>query len=158
MNLKKKIKPILFIIIGTAVLFSACNRKEKKEKKLLEAYIADNDISESPTDSGMYYIETKAGTGNNPKTGDRVTVHYKGMFIDGEVFDSSIGKDPFTFTLGIGQVIRGWDEGIAYMKKGGKATLIIPSNLAYGVNGRGTIPGYSTLVFEVELLEITPNK
>jgi FKBP-type peptidyl-prolyl cis-trans isomerase len=82
------------------------------------------------------------------------TVNYKGMLLDGTVFDSSEGREPFTFQLGQGQVIKGWDEGIALMQKGTKALLIIPSALAYGDRGAGDmIPPYSPLVFEVEMID-----
>ncbi len=77
------------------------------------------------------------------------------MFLDGEKFDSSYDRgEPFEFTLGAGQVIKGWDEGISYMKEGGKATLIMPSSLAYGAYGAGIIPPYTSLIFEVELIDV----
>lgn len=96
------------------------------------------------------------GTGPTPKRGDRVTVHYTGWFTSGEKFDSSVDRrDPFQFILGAGQVIRGWDLGVAQMKLGEKAKLTIPPQLGYGVQGYpGAIPPNSTLVFEVELLAI----
>jgi peptidylprolyl isomerase len=108
------------------------------------------------TSSGLDYIETQAGTGASPKKGDTVQVHYTGTFPEGGKFDSSVDRgQPFEFRLGMGQVIAGWDEGIALMKVGGKATLIIPSNLAYGERGAGgVIPPNATLHFEVELLGI----
>ncbi len=148
---------ILTTIIAV-IFFTSCTDKEEKEQELLQAYITDNNITTTPTTSGMYYIETESGAGNLAKAGDKVTVHYTGTFLDGEQFDSSIGGSPFDFTLGAAYVIKGWDEGIAYMKKGGKAKLIIPSDLAYGPNGRSTIPGYSTLLFDVELINIQPSK
>ncbi len=118
-------------------------------------YLIDNNITTEPQASGLYYIETLEGTGNAPTNGQQVAVHYTGKLLDGSVFDSSIGKLPFTFPLGYGYVIAGWDEGIALMKKGGKATLIIPSSLGYGSSGSGsTIPPYSNLVFDVELVDI----
>jgi peptidylprolyl isomerase len=84
-----------------------------------------------------------------------VKVHYTGKLLDGTKFDSSVDRgEPFGFTLGKGQVIKGWDEGIGLMNVGGKATLIIPSSIAYGDRDMGTIPPYSTLVFDVELLEV----
>ena len=148
-------KHTLIIILLILSVFSSCKNKFDKELELLQVYLDENNIDAEPTQSGMYYIETLEGTGSLPDFGNTVTVHYEGKFLDGEVFDSSTDSgEPFSFTLGLGQVISGWDEGISYMKNGGKATLIIPSNLAYGADGRGSIPGYSTLIFDVELLSI----
>lgn len=96
------------------------------------------------------------GTGASPKTGNTVVVHYTGKFTDGSVFDSSVERnDPFEFVLGMGQVIAGWDIGVAQMKVGDKVKLTIPPELAYGREGYpGAIPPNSTLVFEVELLDV----
>jgi len=129
---------------------------EKNEPVLIQKYITDNNITVAPTASGLYYIETKAGNGPAPAAGKTVKVHYTGTLLDGTKFDSSLDRNqPFEFVLGQGQVIRGWDEGIALMKKGGKAKLIIPSSIGYGNRGAGpTIKPFSTLVFEVELLDI----
>src|SRR5580658_7553512 len=97
------------------------------------------------------------GKGPAPKTGDTITVHYTGWLTDGTKFDSSVDRDdPFVFVLGTGQVIRGWDEGVAKMKVGDKARLTIPPEMAYGADGYpGAIPPNATLVFEVELLAIS---
>ncbi len=145
---------ILLTTILALIFFTSCKSDEEKEIDKLEDYIEDNDITVSPTESGLYYIETLEGTGAQATAGDMVTVDYKGTYIDGESFDSSYDRDPFTFKLGEGEVIQGWDEGISYMKKGGKAQLIIPSKLAYGPYGYRSVPGYTTLLFDVELLDV----
>ena len=108
------------------------------------------------TTSGLEYIEVQAGTGAQAAAGKTVSVHYTGKFQDGRVFDSSISRgQPISFKLGAGQVIKGWDEGIALMKVGGKAQLIIPSSLGYGERGAGgVIPPNATLVFDVELVDV----
>ena len=109
------------------------------------------------TDSGLEYIEVETGTGTQAEAGKTVSVHYTGKFQDGRVFDSSVSRgEPITFPLGAGRVIKGWDEGIALMKEGGKAQLIIPPHLAYGERGAGgVIPPNATLVFDVELVSVT---
>jgi FKBP-type peptidyl-prolyl cis-trans isomerase len=108
------------------------------------------------TASGLEYIELEAGTGAQAEAGKNVSVHYTGKLQDGKVFDSSYSRgEPISFKLGIGQVIKGWDEGIALMKVGGKAQLIIPPDLGYGERGAGgVIPPNATLVFDVELVNV----
>ena len=98
-----------------------------------------------------------SGDGASPKRGDSVTVHYTGWLTDGSKFDSSVDRDePFTFVLGTGQVIQGWDQGVAGMQVGEKSRLTIPPELAYGAQGYpGAIPPNATLIFEVELLSIS---
>ena len=99
--------------------------------------------------------DTLVGTGDIAGAGDRVTVHYTGRFIDGTIFDSSLTRgEPFQFILGVGQVIKGWDDGVAGMRVGGKRILSVPPELGYGVNDYGPIPGGSTLIFEIELLKV----
>lgn len=99
--------------------------------------------------------DTQPGTGAAAKDGDQITVNYTGKLQDGTVFDTSVGKTPFEFTLGGGQVIPGWDQGLLGMKVGGKRTLTIPPSLAYGEQGAGsTIPPNATLIFDVELISI----
>lgn len=107
------------------------------------------------TPSGLQYVDLVVGKGPMPKDGDTVLVHYTGTFTNGKVFDSSEGKQPFHFILGRGQVIKGWDEGVATMHVGGKRKLTVPPALAYGEKGYpGVIPANSTLVFQVRLLKI----
>jgi FKBP-type peptidyl-prolyl cis-trans isomerase len=109
------------------------------------------------TSSGLKYLDLKKGEGTEAKTGDQVVVHYTGWLKNGTKFDSSRDRgDPFQFRLGIGQVIKGWDLGVAGMKVGGKRQLIIPADLGYGSRGagRGSIPPDSELVFDVELIKV----
>jgi FKBP-type peptidyl-prolyl cis-trans isomerase len=123
---------------------------------LIASYIKENNIKSVARASGLIFVDVAKGRGAFPAGGKQVTVHYSGSFLNGEIFDSSYDRnEPFTFTLGVGEVIKGWDEGIALLKTGGKARLIIPSNLAYGEEGAGgIIPPYTPLVFDVELLNI----
>jgi FKBP-type peptidyl-prolyl cis-trans isomerase FkpA len=110
--------------------------------------------TEVTTPSGLKYIDEVVGTGDSPKSGRPVTVHYTGMLEDGTKFDSSVDRgQPYEFPIGVGQVIRGWDEGVMSMKVGGKRKLIIPPDLGYGARGKGTIPPNATLYFDVELLD-----
>ncbi len=113
-------------------------------------------MSEITTASGLVYEELQVGEGETAQAGMTVTVHYTGWLTDGRKFDSSKDRnDPFQFGLGRGQVIRGWDEGVAGMKVGGRRKLTIPAELGYGARGAGgVIPPNATLVFEVELLGV----
>jgi FKBP-type peptidyl-prolyl cis-trans isomerase len=108
------------------------------------------------TASGLRYVITQRNpTGELASKGNRVTAHYTGTLVNGKKFDSSKDRNqPFSFVLGVGQVIKGWDEGFSVLRKGEKATLIIPSTLGYGEQDMGDIPPHSTLIFEVEMLEI----
>ena len=113
-------------------------------------------MAEKITDSGLKYEDLEEGAGAEAQAGQQVTVHYTGWLTDGTKFDSSLDRNqPFSFALGKGQVIRGWDEGVQGMKEGGKRKLTIPPQLGYGARGAGgVIPPNATLIFEVELLEV----
>jgi FKBP-type peptidyl-prolyl cis-trans isomerase len=127
-----------------------------KENEVIAKYIADKQITPSKSSSGLMYIITEPGSGEQAQAGKTVKVHYTGRLLDGTKFDSSLDRnDPIEFKLGQGMVIKGWDEGLALLKVGGKALLIIPSNLAYGSRGAGgVIPPFSPLTFEVELVSV----
>jgi len=137
-------------------------RRMDKQKELSSAakavgekFLAENAKREgvTVTESGLQFEVLMAGEGEKPAATDQVTVHYHGTFLDGSVFDSSVDRgEPATF--GLNQVIPGWTEGLQHMPVGSKFKFYIPYNLAYGENGRSSIPGYATLVFEVELLDI----
>src|SRR5258706_12747978 len=108
------------------------------------------------SDTGLEYTDSTVGEGESPRTGQTVSVHYTGRLTNGTKFDSSVDRgQPFEFKIGVGQVIKGWDEGVMSMKVGGKRTLTIPPDLGYAARGAGgVIPPNATLVFDVELLAV----
>lgn len=159
MKYNKEIKGVLLVAASFFLLFSSCKKEAEStnhELVLINNFLEERNIVAEPTLSGMYYIEMVEGIGDFPVTSDTLDVFYKGMFLDGRVFESNYGGNPFTFPLGEGRVIQGWDEGLTYMKQGGKALLIIPSYLAYGTYGQGAIPGNTPLLFEIELVSFIP--
>ena len=127
----------------------------------LAVFGCNEEKNEVKMKSGLIIVDNVVGEGLEAKKFDILTVHYTGKLEDGTVFDSSKnpGRDPFRFTVGMGQVIRGWDEGFVGMKIGGNRTLTIPPEMGYGVRGAGdAIPPNATLIFEVELLEVEKNE
>lgn len=138
----------------------AASKQIEIDDKLIQDYLAKNNIKANKTASGLYYKITRKGEGANAEKGKQVSVNYTGMLMNGEKFDSNVDPQfghvqPFEFSLGMGNVIKGWDEGIALLNKGAKATLYIPSNLAYGQRQQGPKIGpNSILIFEVELMDI----
>lgn len=116
----------------------------------------ESDAEYTITPTGLKYKDVEVGTGDSPNARELVSVHYTGTLPNGKVFDSSLKRgEPFTFPIGAGRVIKGWDEGVATMKVGGKRQLVIPAELAYGSRGvPGVIPPNATLIFDVELLDI----
>lgn len=147
-NIGKQPTAIASQMNSTSTTILAAN-SEKETSKM--------DLSNATTTpSGLKYVDQVEGEGATPKTGQNVTVHYTGTLENGKKFDSSVDRGtPFNFKIGVGQVIKGWDEGVGTMKVGGRRTLIIPSELGYGARGAGgVIPPNATLVFDVELLDV----
>lgn len=144
---------LLVIVIGF-FLFKSSNGKNTSSEEIKQDLNKQTNIA---TDSAKLIIEDiKVGDGKEVKSGDTVVMHYKGTLTDGTKFDSSYDRnEPFTTQIGVGQVIKGWDQGVPGMKIGGKRKLTIPSDLGYGASGAGAvIPPNATLIFEVELVEI----
>ncbi len=148
----------LFLIIGIFIFIYiaavAAINFPRNEQPLLQDSTAENTPNASP--SGRVATEiTQEGSGQEAKNGDSVTVHYTGTLENGTIFESSLDRnEPYTFTIGQGSVIPGWEEGIVGMKIGEKRRLTIPSDLAYGESGQGAIPPNATLIFDIELLSI----
>jgi peptidylprolyl isomerase len=150
MNSFKVVMTASALSIIFAVSALAAEEKTKPEVKATAA-------KQVTTASGLKYVDVKVGSGASPVKGKQVKVHYTGTLENGKKFDSSVDrKEPFSFVIGVGQVIPGWDEGVMGMKVGGKRKLIIPSKLGYGERGAGgVIPPNATLLFDVELLDVT---
>ena len=140
----KRFLSIVVLVMLTCCMAIPAMSAEKKGKKMVT------------TASGLKYVDLVEGTGKLPSKGKVVTVHYTGTLDNGKKFDSSVDRnEPFSFVIGVGQVIKGWDEGVMGMKVGGKRQLIIPANLGYGARGAGgVIPPNATLHFDVELLGV----
>jgi FKBP-type peptidyl-prolyl cis-trans isomerase len=160
---------VQMVSIKSEAQTKADNEKKSTAQKtidatLIEDYLKKNNITAQKSASGLNYVITMPGAGENAKAGQSVTVNYTGTTLDGKKFDSNVDStfnhvQPFTFTLGQGQVIKGWDEGIALLKKGGKARLFIPSHIAYGAQSPSpAIPANSVLIFDVEVVNIEEAK
>jgi FKBP-type peptidyl-prolyl cis-trans isomerase len=158
----KNILGIIFLFCSVlSVSKSFAQDQSAIDEKILTDYFAKNHINAMRTPSGLYYTINRKGTGDNAKPGMSVTMLYYGYTLDGKRFDGNMDKNynpagnPFTFPLGAHRVIAGWDEGVALLNKGCRATLYLPSGLAYGTRGAGgAIPPNAVLAFDVELVSM----
>ncbi len=144
----------LLTILILNVLFFSCKKKVDQatsDDRIIKQYISDNNLNATATGSGLYYVISTQGTGAQPNSGSTVTVKYKGYLTNGTVFDQT-GNSGASF--GLGNVIKGWQEGIPLFKKGGKGMLLIPSALGYGDQAQGSIPANSVLIFDIELMDV----
>ena len=144
----------LLVLLSLITISTSCSKDsdfvEQNEKDIVK-YIEDNNLDATRSDSGLYYVTNKSGSGARPNISSNVTVAYKGYFTDGKVFDQS-SSDGISFSLQ--NVIRGWTEGITYFKKDGEGILLIPSNLGYGSSDTKGIPGGSVLIFDIKLIDL----
>ena len=151
---------ILVVVAALIVILSGCNpsRKwEKEEEQLIESYLVTlGDTVYVLKPSGLYYIEIEEGTGRMPVLNDTVAFRYTAKLLDGRLFDTNVdAAEPITFVVGSNILIKGIEEGVRYMKNGGKARLITPSSLAYGTQGVwGVIPGYTPIYWNIELVSV----
>ncbi|MCU0378413.1 MAG: FKBP-type peptidyl-prolyl cis-trans isomerase [Bacteroidales bacterium] len=160
----------LMTVLVTAISCSNSEKKyEEEERSLIADYVAEHNITVAPDANGLYYIEITPGTGENVEIGDSLGVYYIGWFLDGEEFNNNTEETtPFRFRLDSYGLIEGWTIGLTKMKLGTKAQLLVPSKLAYGSVGYGyydyygryisIIPGYSPLLFEIEVVELIKAK
>ncbi|MES2701763.1 MAG: FKBP-type peptidyl-prolyl cis-trans isomerase [Bacteroidota bacterium] len=153
---------------GSAILLSAllvstisfAQTQADKDEQVLKAYFAKNKIKATRTPAGVYYVVSKKGSGENMKAGQHIAMKYLGTFLDGKRFDGNMDEkfnskgNPYSFTLGAGQVIRGWDEGIQHFNTGSRGTIYLPSAMGYGAQGMGPIPPNSVLVFHIEVVGV----
>jgi FKBP-type peptidyl-prolyl cis-trans isomerase FkpA len=148
--MKSYVSLFLLVIVFLSCSNDNSNFEFQTETDILK-YIEDNNLNATKSSSGLYYVIKNEGTGTRPTSSSNVTVAYKGYFLDGSVFDQS---NAVGISFGLNQVIAGWTEGITYFKEGGEGILLIPYQLGYGTNGRGSIPGGAVLIFDIKLIRI----
>lgn len=156
--IKTIVGSLLFVCTVCAATIASAQDQKTIDDKILTDYFAKNHIKATKTASGLYYTIHKPGVGPKAKVGQQVTMLYYGYLLDGTRFDGNMDREykpvgnPFTFSLGMHQVIAGWDEGVQLLNPGCRATFYLPSGLAYGPNGGGPIPPNAVLAFDVELV------
>ncbi|MGA2405559.1 MAG: FKBP-type peptidyl-prolyl cis-trans isomerase [Bacteroidales bacterium] len=154
---------LLFTAVALMISFGSCDpakKYEKAEKEEIQNFLNSNDtLNYELKPSGLYYLEVLTGTGRTPVMHDTAYIFFTGMFLNGNVFYTNVGTtDTLIFPVAEGFLIYGFDEGITYMKAGGKASLLVPSKLAFGSSGdyTGTIGGYTPLLYDVDLVRVKP--
>jgi FKBP-type peptidyl-prolyl cis-trans isomerase len=162
----KQFATALLAFFTVIALFScddnSLEKQRNNELELLNAYLLEHYPDLEPTSSGLYYCEETAGIGDTIKLGDRVQVFYATWLIDSFLIDESNGYtngfryEPLEFVVGAGSVVAGLDEAVTYMQKGTVANLVLDSGLAYGQNGSGTVPGFTSLLMQVEVYKVYP--
>jgi FKBP-type peptidyl-prolyl cis-trans isomerase len=148
---------MLLVVAGLSMVLVSCDpsaKYEKEEKQAIADYLSTSQYDFEQKESGLYYFETLTGTGDSPAVNDTAYVVYTAKFLDGIVFDTNVGKAALPFPVGVGYAIDGFDEGVSYMKVGGKSIFLVPSNIGYGSTGKGSIGGFTPLLFEVELKNV----
>jgi FKBP-type peptidyl-prolyl cis-trans isomerase len=160
--MNKKYCQSIFVCFATGLvlLLVSCNpaaKYEKAEKESIQNYLTTNSADTFDLKpSGLYYHNILTGTGRTPVIHDTAFVQYTGMFLDGSIFTTTSGSPNEAYPVAEGYLIAGFDEGILYMKEGGKARFLIPSSLAYGPGGFYSIPGYTPLLYDVTLVKVSP--
>jgi FKBP-type peptidyl-prolyl cis-trans isomerase FkpA len=156
-----KTKSLVLIFSLVVVLLTSCDpakKWEKEEQKEIQSYLGSiGDTVYTLKPSGLYYLDLIVGTGISPVLHDTVSIKYKGMYLSGAVFGTNYtDTTKLVWVVGSGAILEGLDEGVRYMKEGGKAKMLLPSSLAYGSYGYYSIPGYTPLLFEVQLVKVKP--
>lgn len=145
----------LFVLAFLLIIIASCDTDTTDygpiDKKIIEDYLADNNLTAQSTASGLYYIIEKPGGANHPNINSVVVANYKGYLTDGTVFDESKTGSPVSFALN--SVIRGWQEGLQLIGVKGKIKLLVPSSLGYGSSGKGNVPANAVMIFDIELVE-----
>ena len=151
MGMKTNLLLMVLLFSLTTCSKKKAEKQAKADEDIITKYISDHNLNATATGTGLYYVINTQGTGANPSINSLVTVAYTGFLVNGASFDQSTAAGA---TFGLSSVIKGWQEGMPYFKKGGKGILLIPSALGYGTQETGSIPANSVLIFEIQLLDV----